>query len=544
MSTRPGILAEGRQRALTMLVALSFGQAGAMVATAFATRDVFRFLRDGGDAAPLGALSVIAACGLVLFACRTLEGRIGERAGQSYAAAIRRTLFLHVSRMPLRAVQRRRSGALALRYVGDLAAFKGWIARGLARLISAAVTIPAALLVLYLLDPWLLAAAIGPVAAVALLIAVMGSPLGDAHATLRSRRARLAAAMAERLPQAIQLRRAGRLRTELRALDTRSGDVAEAGIRRETLAATVRALPDAGAGLAGALCLFACMRLGLGIPDAVAAMTALTMVVWPLRQLADVADRRRAYLVAAAKLDRLLAAPRVPGGKGLRARDTRPAIAVEKAQRPNCAPLTLTLARGEHRRLDGPSGSGKSALLLALAGFEVAPRAARFAVLGRAPSSLAAGEVLYLGRQSPGLAGTLRRETTIGLGRVPEDAEIKAALIAAGLGGTLARIGGLDGKIVEGRCNLSASEQVGLLVARGLLARPKLALVDADEVGFDRPSLACLLDHFALVGAAALVVTSDQEAVLRLGRPIALGPAPHPCEPLPAEAPARSGGGG
>lgn len=522
MSRRPKILEGERRRALAVLVALSFGQAGAMVATAFATRDVFVFLRERGEAMPVGALAVIAVSGLALFACRALEGRVGERAGQSYAAAIRRTLFLHVSRMPISAVARRRSGALALRYVGDLAAFKGWIARGLARLISASITMPAALLVLYLLEPLLLVAAIGPLGAVVAGILLMSSSLGEAHSDLRSRRARLAAAMAERLPQGIQLRRSGRLRTELRALKGWSGEVAEAGVRRESLSATVRALPDAGAGLAGALCLGACMHLGLGIPEAVAALTALTLVVWPLRQLADVADRRRAFLVASAKLDRLLETPRMPAARIAAGTQDAPAIELEAGRLPGGGSLDLVLQRGECRRLAGPSGSGKSALLLALAGFDRLAEAQRFAVLGQPPESLAPGEVLYLGRQAPGLAGSLRREVTLGIGRMPDDSEIQGALEAAGLSAVVARIGGLGGKISEGRRNLTASEQAGLLLARVLLARPKLALVDADEIGLGRPALGRLLDHLASVGAAVLVVTSDAEAILRLGPPVVL----------------------
>lgn len=516
MSRRPDILDGGRRRALAVLVALSFGQAGAMVATAFATRDVFVFLREGGMAMPVGALVVIAACGVVIFACRALEGRVGERAGQSYAADIRRALFRHVSRMPLSAVGRRRSGALALRYVGDLAAFKGWIARGLARLISAAITIPAALLVLYLLEPLLLLTAIGPLGAVVLGILLLTAPLGTAHADLRANRARLAAAMAERLPQGIQLRRSGRLGTELRALDGLSGNVAEAGVRRESLAATVRALPDAGAGLAGALCLAACMHLGLGIPEAVAALTALGLVVWPLRQLADVADRRRAFAVASERLDRLLSARRMPDVDTAQERGNRPAVRVRLAEGED-----LVLERGARRRLAGPSGSGKSALLLALAGFDPPMPGQRVSVFGHAPGALAAGEVLFLGRQAPGLAGTLRREVTLGIGRTPDDAEIEQALEAAALGAA-ARLGGLDGKVREGRRNLTATEQAALLLARGLLARPKLALIDADEIGLGRRDLGRLLDHLTALGAAALVVTTDAEAMLRLGPPITL----------------------
>jgi ABC-type multidrug transport system fused ATPase/permease subunit len=522
MSRRPNILGGGRKRALALLVALSFGQAGAMVAAAFATRDIFAFLRDGGPVMPISGLVVMSVAGIALFAFRALEGRVGERAGQSYAVAIRKALFVHVSCMPHSAVARRRSGALALRYVGDLTAFKGWIARGIARLISASITIPAALLVLYLLQPWLLVAAVGPLGAVLAGILLMSGSLGAAHENLRNRRVRLASAMAERLPQGIQLRRSGRLDTELRALKGWSTEVADAGVRRETLAATVRALPDAGAGLAGALCLAACMYLQLDIPDAVASLTALGMVVWPLRQLADVSDRRRAFVVASAKLDRMLATPQMPVAKAAEAVHDAPALQIEGATVPGGVPLDLVLAQGERRCLAGPQGSGKSALLLAIAGFDLPLLARRIAVFGQRPEALDPGIVHYLGRQSPGLSGTLRREVTLGIGRAPDDDEIMAALRAAHLEPAVARMGGLGGKVAEGRRNLTASEQAALLLARALLARPKLALIDADEIGLHGEGLGRLLDHLSDIGAAALVITSDTEALPRLGAPITL----------------------
>ncbi|WP_179378773.1 ABC transporter transmembrane domain-containing protein [Jannaschia marina] len=524
MSRRPPLLGARRWVALAILVALALGQAMTMIVTAFATRDIFMYLRDGGAAPPNGALFAIATAGLALCLLRALEGRVGEGAGQSYAAAIRRTLFRHVTRMPSRAIAERRSGALALRYVGDLAAFKGWIARGLARLISAAITIPAALLILYILEPALLWAALGPLSAVLLCIWLLGRPLGAAHATLRSRRAGLAAAMAERLPQGIALRRAGRMRTELKALTARSRAVAEAGVHREWLAATVRALPDAGAGLAGALCLWACLRLGLGVPEAVAALTALAMVVWPLRHLADVADRRRAYVVARDKLDRMLATDRLPTPSKSAGETEAPAIRIAQAETPGGAPLTLTLGRGEMRRLAGPSGAGKTTLLLALAGHDRVPAAEQFEVCGVAPGALTTGRVLYLGRQAPTLRGSLRREVTIGLGRSPDDDEIANALDAAGLSELRVRLDGPDGQIAEGRRNLTATEQAGLHIARALLARPDLALIDADELGLGHGGLARLVAHLAKVGSAALIVTSEPAAILRLGEPVRLSP--------------------
>lgn len=522
MTRRPRIAQGGRRRALAVLVALSFGQAGAMIATAFATRDVFGYLRSGGPATPIAALAVLVLAGLALAAFRTFEGRVGEQAGQSYAADIRHVLFQHISRMPFSAISRRRSGALALRYVGDLAAFKGWIARGIARLISAAVTIPAALLVLYLLEPWLLAVAIWPLAAVLAGIALLGRPLGFAHADLRKRRARLAAHMAERLPQGIQLRRSGRMRTELKALAGWSRGVADAGIRRETLAATVRALPDAGAGCAAALCLVVCIRLGLGVPDAVAALTTLGMIIWPLRQLADVSDRRRAFLVASAKLDRMLATPRLEAKPKVKKYAPALAVRVQEAHMPDGSRLNLCLEKGALRRLSGAPGSGKTALLRALAGFEKPFPAKSFTLFGSPPGALSLGQVLYLGSGAPSLAGSLRREVTLGIGRKPDDVEIERALETAGLGPTRDRLGGLTGKVFEGRRNLTSTEQARLLLARGLLSRPDIALIDADDLGLDSLGLSLLLDHLTEISAAGLVVTSDPKQMLRLDEPIAL----------------------
>ena len=521
MSQRPAILGQRRWIGILILVGLALGQAVTMIVTAFATRDVFAFLRNGGVVEPpIAALVAIALAGAALFGLRALEGNVAERTGQRYAADIRESLFKHMTRMPTSAIARRRSGALALRYVGDLAAFKGWVSRGLARLISASITIPAAFLILYLLQPWLFAGALLPIMAVMIGIFWLGQPLGAAHSELRTKRARLAAAMAERLPQGIALRRSGRIKTELKLLSRQSENIIEAAVRRASLAATVRALPDAGAGIASAVCLYICLRLGLGVPDAVAALTALALIVWPLRHLADVTDRRRAYVVASNKLDELMGAPRLPTKKRIEPEQDVPALAIRQARLPRLVPLEVTLQPGEIRRLEGPEGCGKSTLLLMLAGFEAPPDADRFDVTGVDPAAVKTGRVLYLGRHAPQLQGSLRREATLGIGRSPSDEEIEAALAEAGLREMSERVGGPNGKVAEGRRNLTASEQVRLHLLRGLLSRPDLALIDADEIGLDADTLSCLLDHLSEIGSAALVVTSEPTTVIRLGSPV------------------------
>lgn len=82
------------------------------------------------------------------------------------------------------------------------------------------------------------------------------------------------------------------------------------------------------------------------------------------------------------------------------------------------------------------------------------------------------------------------------------------------------RLGGLNGQVAEGRRNLTSTERARLLLARGLIAKPNLALIDADEIGLSGDALSTLLDHFERIGTAVLIVTSDKAAQLRLGAPL------------------------
>jgi ABC-type transport system involved in cytochrome bd biosynthesis fused ATPase/permease subunit len=224
-------------------------------------------------------------------------------------------------------------------------------------------------------------------------------------------------------------------------------------------------------------------------------------------------------VVASDKLDRLMAAPRLPIRRKSSPDNSAPAVSVSGAALHGLKPVSFTLQRGEIRRLDGPEGCGKSTLLLMLAGFESRPKSARFAVLGDAPSAIRPGQVLYLGRHAPQLKGSLHRDATIGLGRSPDAGEFTEAMKKAGLGALSERLGG---NVAEGRRNLTAGEQARLHLVRGLLSRPDLALIDADEIRLEGAMLAQLLDHLACVEAAVLLVTSDPEAVRRLGPAIRL----------------------
>lgn len=526
MNGLPPIVGGDRRLRLVRLIAAAFGQGATLVVSALAVREIVGALRDGGGEVPYGALAVLATAGLVLAALRYAEGVMAEHVGQSYIADMRQVLFLRLSTAPARWLAEQRSGALSLRYVGDLSALKNWAGTGLSRGISACVMLPAAFAVLAALDLRLALVAALPAAATLGLMVLLGPPLSAAHGELRRRRARMAAAMGERLQQASALRRSGRLRTEQRTLRTLSTRLAAAAAERAHLASALRAAPDAASGLAGAGCLWLCLHLGIGVAETVAALTTLAMIVRPLRHLVAIRDQWISWRVATARLARTLAAPEVAAI----ARPTRPARANAPALDARALDiaagirLTATLARGEIRRLVGSPGIGKSHLMMLAAGLEE-PTGGRLRVLGRRPAELAPGEMLYLGGASPALCGSLRREVLLGTGRIPPDAEIVGTLAAVGLGPLAERLGGLDGRVDEGRRNLSASETARLLLARCLLARPGIVLVDADEVGFTAADLELLVEHLRAIGAAGLVAAARAPGSLHSLPCLRLGPS-------------------
>ena len=151
MSTLPRIAADGRGARIGLIAVLALGQACAAAWAAVAMRAVFAALHAADGAVPWAALGGIAGAGIAITLLKVLERTQAERVGQAYAASVRATLYRHLSRFAAPALAKRRTGALALRFVGDLAAVRGWVSHGIARLISAGIVLPVSTGVLFCL---------------------------------------------------------------------------------------------------------------------------------------------------------------------------------------------------------------------------------------------------------------------------------------------------------------------------------------------------------------------------------------------------------
>jgi molybdate transport system ATP-binding protein len=189
--------------------------------------------------------------------------------------------------------------------------------------------------------------------------------------------------------------------------------------------------------------------------------------------------------------------------------------------------LAVTVALGDAAAVVGPSGAGKTSLLEAIAGLR--PAVGRVVVAGEVLQDSGAGRYLPPERRR--------------LGYVPQDGALFPHLTvaanlafgrprsrrgAAGEGERAALVAALDlgGLLDRHPRHLSGGEQRRVAVARALLARPRLLLVDEPTAGLDplraRKVLAGIRRAREELGVPLLVVTHRREEALVLATEVVL----------------------
>jgi branched-chain amino acid transport system ATP-binding protein len=145
--------------------------------------------------------------------------------------------------------------------------------------------------------------------------------------------------------------------------------------------------------------------------------------------------------------------------------------------------VDISVAGGEIVAVIGPNGAGKSTLLLTIAGV-VKPKGGgvKFdgrAILGQAPEKLAASG-LALVPEGRHIFGSLSVAENIALGATTRN---DRAGIAADTEKVLDMFPVLRDRYRQRAGNLSGGEQQMLAIARALLSRPKLLLLDEPSLG-------------------------------------------------------------
>ncbi len=163
--------------------------------------------------------------------------------------------------------------------------------------------------------------------------------------------------------------------------------------------------------------------------------------------------------------------------------------------------VTMGLTEGEIVTILGPNGSGKSTLLRALLG--IVP--VKSGTVARAPG-LRLGYVPQRLAVDASLPMTVRR--FLSLPKRVTDADSAAALVRVGL----EDIGGRQ------MAGLSGGQFQRVLLARALLSRPQLLVLDEPTQGLDQPGEAAFYRLIAEVrrdtGAGVLMVSHDLHVVM------------------------------
>jgi len=486
MRSLPSLVTRDRAKRAVLVVGCGIVQAMALAVAAFATRDAFAALHAREPLA-LNTSLELGLAGVIAAICLFLSRRQAESLGQSYAIALRRILYKQIASLPKSRHDQRRTGALSLRFVGDLSAARLWFGRGLPDFLTAMIVLPGAVAILVSLDRGLALAALAPLSLSMALMALVAWHLEQRHQRLRQRRASIAISMIERITIAPELDLMGRTGKELRSLDEQGAALRADAVARRGRTAGLQAILQAGVAVAGLAVLWVASH-GTATPATVAAsLSVLALVAMPLQDLAAVWDRYCAWSVARQKAHRLLKEPTL----------TRNARRGEK-------PVTVTLSGTAQFTADAGTVSSLTS-----------PKAAKLAHviagLDHDPSlSVAFGEhdtphIAFIGDAHIGLQGSLRRTLTLSTRNRPDDETISQVLSAFGLINFLDAPRGLDQRIAENGKGLTAGQTLRLDLARAVLGQADLIVISSLRWAAD-PNQAFLLETLQHMTPATIIL--------------------------------------
>lgn len=510
----PKLFAEGRFRNVLIIVLLAIGQAISAGIVAFSTRDIFAAFASSTVDIPFVTLTIFVIAGFMIAALRIAEKSNSESVGQSYAASLRKELFVHISQMDPREVSQMRAGPLSMRFVGDLTVVRAWVSAGVAKSISSMVILPGAIITLIMLNETLALVAVVPILVSLLVMTLAASGLGLLHRRVRSKRGRLAADMSERILIAPELRLLGRNRKEINRLNISSRSLRDAAVKRIRAYATLRAIPDCGISAAGGLLLYVALTSNVATSEAAAALAILGIIALPLRDFAGILNRYTAWQIARDKCLVILKIPTSPNTSITNDQDKKSAVPIrvkfDDVSAGGLRKVSITALPGQKILITGNNGSGKSSLLSLAAGLT-------FTQLGKvlldekdicSTNQLSLQtSIAYLGPSTPILKGSLRKAFTLGVLPRPSDEVIVSTAETYDLGGLIGRLGGLDGKVSEAGRNLSTGEMRRILLVRTKLKQPRLLLLDDPANGLDAKGCELVKELIHDINATVLVAS-------------------------------------
>ncbi|ORJ62177.1 ABC transporter ATP-binding protein [Geothermobacter hydrogeniphilus] len=467
---------------------------------------------------------------------RWLERVDAEKLGQDYVHRVRLLLFDRMRRFAPRAMSRRTTGAAMLRFVGDLNSLRRWVSLGLARIVVSAVVTVIALGFLSWLDPSLAGVSLLLLALGLLWNIRLGPRLHGVISEARRRRGRLAGNINEKIRSFAVIQAFDQGARERRRFGRHSLRLREAMIDRARASGRMRVVTDG----ATAACMGLVLSLGAyqvfrGMTtsgNVVAAMTVVGFLSSAFRDLGRVNEYHQSARVSTEKILSFMRT------RTLKGRSSRlPPLRLE-AGRIELRDLVLgdylrgisAVAEGGSRvALVGDNGAGKSTLLHVVARL-IDPDSGTVLIDGQDIARCLLSSVRQVfGLISPDLPlmrGSVRYNLRYRCPDAPAE-EVARVSRLCGLDELLQALpGGEDYRVQEGGSNLSLGQRHRLAIARALLGRPGILIIDEIDANLDPDAAAVLdrvLEDFAgtvmmVTRNPARLARADQRWYLQQGR--------------------------
>jgi ABC-type multidrug transport system fused ATPase/permease subunit len=180
--------------------------------------------------------------------------------------------------------------------------------------------------------------------------------------------------------------------------------------------------------------------------------------------------------------------------------------------------LSWSVKGGTIAGIVGPSGSGKSTLLLLILGM-LDPVEGLIRIDGDSPSAYfdrSSGGLGYVGAEPFLMAGSLQDNLAYGLETKPSDAELWSALEQAQLAETVRKLDrGLEHRLDENGTGLSTGQKQRLALARALLRKPKILVLDEATANLDAATELEIANTIKnLAGRTTVLIVSHRAGIL------------------------------